>query len=309
MTPTGGGLAKSWDRFWFAEIPPHIFAVLRILFGLLGCISLAGLFDLPLFWTCDGLVASRDSSLCLVLAPRGLGWLPGYAVCGFAAISFIAMAIGFRTRLAVICAFGAVFLMAKWNDLPMSAAHQVLRAILFCLVWADCGRVLSIDAWLRSREPSNEVDLGPLPIWPLRLIQVQVALIYFVTALWKLNNVLWRDGSALHYVFENPQFRRFAALGSPGLDPWTTLATYATLGWELAFAFLVLHRRTRRWALISGTAMHLGMWGLLELGPFSWLMLASYVAFLDPHRLRDLITERASYSWTGGSDPLRSSPV
>lgn len=295
MTAIEDRLAEWWDRFWFDEIPPHIFAVLRILFGLLGCISLAGLFDLPLFWRCDGLVASRNSSLCLALAPRGLGWLPGYAVLGFAAVSFIAMAVGYRTRLAVVCAFVAIFLMARWNDLPMSAAHQVLRAILFCLVWADCSRVLSIDAWLRTRRTSSDAGGRLVLVWPLRLIQIQVALIYFVTALWKLNNVLWRDGTALHYVFENPQFRRFAALGSPSLDPWTTVATYSTLGWELAFAFLVLHRRTRRWALIVGTVMHLGMWGLLELGPFSWLMLASYVAYLDPQRVRDEINDRASY--------------
>ena len=65
-------------------------------------------------------------------------------VQSFSAISFAAMAVGYQTRLAVACAFGSIFLLAKWNDLPHSAAHQVLRSILFCLIWADCGRVWSV---------------------------------------------------------------------------------------------------------------------------------------------------------------------
>jgi hypothetical protein len=109
-----------------------------------------------------------------------------------------------------------------------------------------------------------------------------VAAIYLVTGLWKLDNVMWRNGSALHYVFENPQFRRFTFVSAPSLDTAATVATYITLAWELAFAPLVFHPRTRRWALLTGILMHLGMWGLLELGPFSWVMLASYVAFADP---------------------------
>src|SRR5262249_37416203 len=158
-------------------------------------------------------------------------------------------------------------LLAKWNDLPLSAAHQALRAFLFCLVWADGGRVCSLDAILDGTVGQPK----PVPIWPLRLIQIQVAAIYLVTGLWKLNNVMWRDGSALHYVFENPQFRRFAVLASPSLDLWTTLATYGTLAWELSFAFLILHPRTRKWVLAIGVAVHLSLWMLLELGTFSWV--------------------------------------
>jgi hypothetical protein len=282
-------ITEFWSALWFEEVPPHIFAVLRILFAGLGCLSLVGLLDLPLFWSCDGLVASRNSAVCAYFAPRGLGWLPGGAVLLFSALSFAAMAVGYWTRAAVASAFLSVFLLAKWNDLPLSAAHQVLRTVLFCLVWADCGRVLSVDAW-RHRRAGSTRDDRPVLVWPLRLIQIQVALIYLVTALWKLNNAMWRDGSALHYVFENPQFRRFAWLASPALDLWTTAATYGTLAWELAFAFLVVHRRTRRWALGLGIVMHLGMWSALELGPFSWLMLASYVAFLDPQWVRDITT-------------------
>jgi len=207
----------------------------------------------------------------------------------FSVVSFTAMAAGYQTRLAVLCSFGSVFLLARWNDLPLSGAHQTLRAMLFCLLWADCGAMWSVDASLSRAKAPREPYRHRVPIWPLRLMRIQVAAIYFVTGLWKLNSVLWRDGSALHYVFENPQFRRFTMLASPAWDPWTTVATYATLAWELSFAFLLFHPRARRWALAAGVVVHLGMWATLELGPFSWVMLASYAAFLNPAGIRRVV--------------------
>ena len=282
----GNSIVDWWNALWFTEVAPDIFAVLRILFGIVGCLSLVGLLDLPLFWSCGGLVASRDSSICQALTSAGFDWLFGYSVVCFSAMSFAAMAVGYHARLAVACAFGSVFLIAKWNNLPLSSAHQVLRSLLFCMLWVDCGQVWSVDAWLNRRKPSRHAAEQRVPIWPLRLIRLQVSAVYLISGLWKLDNVTWRDGSALHYVLENPQFRRFAFLASPALDSWTTLATYLTLAWELGFAFLVLHRRTRRWTLAVGIAIHLGMGAALELGPFSAVMLASYVAFLDPERLR-----------------------
>ena len=52
-------------------------------------------------------------------------------------------------------------------------------------------------------------------------------------------------------------------------------ATYVTVIWELAFAFLVLFRLTRPIALVGGVLIHLGMMAGIEVGPFSLIMLAT----------------------------------
>lgn len=287
--PARESIGERWDRFWFRPIPPHVFALLRILLGGIACLSLIGLLDLPLFWSCDGLVANGESPACTYLRSSHLGWLLGYSVLAVISLSFLAMTVGWKSRAAVVAAFVSVFLMGKWNTLPFSSAHQVLRCMLFGLMWADSGTVWSVDAWLAKRRTGASQPVEDVPVWPLQLMRIQVAAIYLITGLWKLNNATWRDGSALHYVYESPQFRRFSTLALPWFDSWTTVATYATLAWELAFAFLVMHPRTRRWALWFGVLAHLGMWATLELGPFSWVMLASYAAFLEPDRVRRLI--------------------
>jgi Vitamin K-dependent gamma-carboxylase len=275
--------ATAWKAFWFEEVDSRIYALLRMLFGTAGCLSLVGLGNLGLLWSCDGLVPLRNHPMCAALIANKLSWLPAIVLAG-AAVSYVALALGYLSRLATLSAFVSIFLMSWWNPLPMSGAHQVLRTLLFPLLFVDTGRVWSLDAWRRAGSVSPVPNAGS-PIWPLRLIQIQVCLIYLVTGLWKLMNAAWRDGSAMHYVLQNNQFTRFAV---PALGISTTLLTYSVVAWEIGFAFLVLHHVTRKWVLAIGVLMHLGMWLVLELGPFSWIMLASYVAFLD----RDWMTQK-----------------
>ncbi len=192
------------------------------------------------------------------------------------------MTVGFRSREAVLLAFVGSTLHASWNPLPLSAAFQVLRSVLFCLIWADTGRVWSLDA--RGGAASLRPPISPSVV-PLRLICVQIALVYLATGLWKLGSPEWQDGTALYYVLATNGFARLPAL--PGLHFTTllTLMTHLVLVWELGFAFMVVVPWARALALYLGVALHLGMWLAMDLGPFPWVMLASYVAFIPPPRL------------------------
>ena len=281
----------AWAEFWLGSVDPHIYAALRVLLGSLGLITLVGLGDVSTYWTCDGMVMSSGGSLCQAARDAGLGWLPGALLLAVTAASFLAMVVGFQTLYAVSAAFVCLMMIVYWNPLPLSGAQQVLRAILFCLIWADSGSVFSLDARMarRGESATENATVPPVPVWPLRLFQIQIAVIYFVTGLWKLANVTWRDGTAIHYVIENNQFARVPIEAFP-IEWLLTLATYGTMFWELGFAFMLLHPWTRRLALAIGVAVHVGMWATLELGSFSAVMLASYVAFADPERVRRWMT-------------------
>jgi hypothetical protein len=156
--------------------------------------------------------------------------------------------------------------------------------VLFCLIWAECGTVWSLDAWLARRRALEHRDEAPpmTSIASLRLVRFQVAMIYLSSGCWKLLDAHWRDGSALHYILNENLYRRFPHGLPVALDGLATAATYFTLSWEMAFAAMALWRPTRRLALIAGVLIHAGMLATMEVGPFSWVMLASYVAFLDP---------------------------
>jgi len=299
---------RQWETFWFRDVPPHSYAILRILFGVLGFISVLGMTPVDQFWTPEGLFAMPPSGLGLKaqILDRGLGGVVGWAFFLGLLLSFAALALGYLTGLAILlCFVGSVF-QPFWNRLPLSSAHHVVVVVLFCLVWVDCGRIWSIDAW-RARRTRIAPLVAPAtePIWPLRLICFQVALIYFNSGLWKLNGQLWRDGSAVHYASALNVFHRFP-LEVPAASDWPmTIGTYVTLAWEIGFPLLLLHRWTRRLALVIGVLLHAGMAATLELGPFSGIMIASYVAFLQPEAMARISTgwSRRVGRWRGQAAP------
>ena len=286
------GASAGWERFWFSEIPPHIYALLRILLGIVACASLLGLSDLAAFWDLDGFVPLGDKGLGFKswLVLHTAGHIEGRVLFFTCLTAYALMAIGFRTSLTVALSLAASIAQLFWNHLPLSAAHAALQSGLFCLVWAECGSVWSLDAWLsrtaESRHPTP--DPGRCSLAPLRLIRFQIALIYLSSGLWKLSNPLWRDGSAVHYVVNANVYQRFPYELPTALASFTTLLTYAVLFWELAFALMILWRPTRRVALIAGVLIHVGMTAAIEIGPFPWVMLSGYAAFFDPEVVRDL---------------------
>jgi hypothetical protein len=279
---------RVWDQFWFAEIPPHIYALIRIALGTIGVINLLALHDVAQFWQPGGFVSEADSAIGLKpwLAARGAGDVAGGILyLGVLAI-FGCVAVGFATSTTVALGLIAALFQLSWNYLPLSGANHAFQAFLFCLMWADCGSVWSLDAFLsRRRAAPAATTVERFPIAPLRLIQIQVAVIYLNTGLWKLMSPLWRDGTAVHYVLQSNVFRRVPIDVPVSLDALTTLATYATLLFEIAFIFLIPFRQLRRFVLIGGVLLHLGMLALIEIGPFHIVMMAGYLAFLDPERV------------------------
>ena len=281
LVARASSLIAWWERFWFAQIPSDIFALLRIVFGAVGLIGVVAFVPVSIFWPLSGLVplSGAGSALRNAALSTGMGTSAGWLLFLFLVVWFTCMTVGFRSGWAVACCFGATVLQSFWNPWPMSGAHDVLTVMLFCLLWADCSGRPSVDAWLarRSREPARLQS-----ITPIRLMQIQVALIYMNSALWKLGGPTWRDGSTIHYVLNLNTYQRFPGVVPVFFEPLMTVSTYLTIFWEAAFGLLLLNRWTRRAALVFGIALHVGLWVTMELGTFSWVILASYIAFMNP---------------------------
>jgi len=287
MTPGNapdGRLLDRWQKLWFDRIPPHIYALLRIVLGIIGILTLLGLHDLSAFWRLSGFVALGDGGLGLkpLLVVRGWGDIAGVLIYFGCLASLVCMTLGISSGMSVAAALTASLLQLAWNYLPLSGAHQAFQAFLFCLIWADCGAVWSVDSWRERRRSGVRTEPEPALIAPLQMMRAQVAIIYLNSGFWKLMNPDWRNGSAIHYALNGNIYQRFPGGVPFGLEGMATMLTFATLFWELSFAFFVFFRPTRRIALIVGVVMHLGMMTFLEIGPFHLVMLASYLAYLNP---------------------------
>ena len=271
--------------FFAVEIPPHSYALLRIVLGVVGLVSLLGLTPLDMYWPPDGLfrLTADETGLRAWVARQDFAALAGYALFAGLFVSFSAMVVGYRSDAAVLASFLGLVAETHWNSLPLSSAHQVMTVLLFCLLWANTGGVWSLDARGRpSDRPASQ------PAWPLWLMRFQIALVYLSSGLYKFAYPMWRDGTAVHWALNLNAFHRFPWPFPIQLAPFEALLTWGTLLFELSFWLMVLFRRTRPFALAAGVGLHAGLFATLELGPFSFLMVASYICYLDPERTQKL---------------------
>ena len=96
------------------------------------------------------------------------------------------------------------------------ARNMLFRLLAFYLIWLPAGAYFALDA-LNDQRPVSE---RRYPVWPLRLLQIQMTLVYLSTLGEKLRGTDWFDGTALYYVSRlDDLFGRFpVAFGSAGLS-------------------------------------------------------------------------------------------
>lgn len=192
----------------------------------------------------------------------------------------IAYTLGWQSRLMNII---LVFLLAAyWHRSPwiQNGGDRLLRIFLFYMCFTPSGQAWSIDAWRAGRSSDTKV-----PVFTIRLVQLQAIVMYTYTGIAKLPGHTWENGTALYYSISDAGYARFPALFDAMLKfapfRWfLRLSTWVALVWEVAFGPLVIWKKTRAAALIIGLIVHAGIFMSLCVGIFSWASVWSYLAFL-----------------------------
>ena len=126
--------------------------------------------------------------------------------------------------------------------------------------------------------------LAPSPFWAelaLAYLAAQVTLSYFISGRVKLVKPDWRNGRALNDVFAfsaYPVTEGFRALARQ--DQLLRAASWAVIGFELAFPLALLFQTTLVIALVFAAGFHLVNALLFGLNRFLWIWVASYPSLL-----------------------------
>jgi hypothetical protein len=139
----------------------------------------------------------------------------------------------------------------------------IIQCYLFWLIFLPAGAVLSLDALKRvNAGKASQTVRG----WMMLLLQVQLALIYFSSFLFKLYDPVWVGGTALAHAWQLPFYPR--PWVAPLFEfPWLLAAgTWGAWFFELAFPVLIWFRRFRPWLLVCGTIFHLILEFTMRLG-------------------------------------------
>jgi Vitamin K-dependent gamma-carboxylase len=275
-----------WDRFWFNSIDPRQYAAIRIAFGGLSVFYLLGLLPYVdkhfsgLGWlgNIKQIAIQNGGSWSLYFITTGIhATTLAYAILLLGILAAFLLMIGWQSRLAA-CITWLVW-VSLWNRNPLilDGDDAVLKVMCFYLILSPSGNCWSVDAYL-NKEPQQ------VAVWPLRLMQFQSALIYFVSGWVKFQSPEWLDGTIMQYVLIHPQYSRW--------DGWIFIDNPLITGllaglagfirwWELLFPFLLINTYTRRVSLLIGVLFHLGLLLTMNLRWFPVIMLSLYPALLS----------------------------
>jgi HTTM domain len=282
-----GRVASAWERFWFTEIPTSTYALFRIAFGTLAffwALSLSP--SLFAFYSDAGVLPVRPdygSSFDWSIFDLVSNDLAVAIVYFLLFLGALALIVGFRTRLAAFVVFVCIVSFGRRNPWVLNSGDLLVFVLAFYMMLMPSGVSLSVDRWLSARDRFWEFERRP--IWPLRLVQIQVSVLYLAAVWAKVRGTTWNDGTAVSYAFRMADLERFPV---PHFVTDTVLIvnllTYGTLAIELSLGVLVWNRVLRPWVLLLGVSLHLGIDYTTRVGFFSYAVLVAYVAFIPPER-------------------------
>ena len=222
---------------------------------------------------------------------------------GAAAFAGALVLVGFGGPVPYLLAAQAYDSLVRMNGDTVGSYDSMITNALYLLFWSAANGTLSLDCRLRSGRWTSE---RPRPAWPRYLLIFQLLVVYGATGLQKLSLTWTPLGgySALYWVFQDPTWRRFDLSFTAFAYPLLVLATAVTWHFEIGAPLLLLHYRAlrqsgqggrlRRWLVrwdlrkpfvLLGASLHTGILLLLNVGPFSWISLAYYLAFLRPREV------------------------
>ena len=286
-----GKLKIAWasvDKAIFGQGSPTTFGLFRMIAGLLAFLTMLQILpNFPAFFTEQGYIPSEFSRTWagdfVRFAPLNNVTNPQitFAVYMVTMVCALLTCVGLFTRVSSILLFlGTVALHHRAAEM-LNSGDTLLRQYLFFLAIGPSGAAVSIDRWIQVKKAGGKLALPTISVWPQRLVQVQLAIVYFTTVWWKMMGLKWRDGTATWYPSHLNEFDRFPYPKFIDEVPMIYVTTYGTLLVELALATLVFAKPFRKWVLLAGAGMHLWIEYSMNIPFFSAIIISGYLCFYE----------------------------
>jgi predicted DCC family thiol-disulfide oxidoreductase YuxK len=288
-------LMRAWSQIWFKDRSTSPLELSRIGIGaaLLLHYGMATPYLLTFWgdagWLPRALLAREiaDPWMQSVFFHLTASW-QWFAVHAFFLFCCAAFMLGWRTSwVKWLVLVGHISYDHRNPDLPYGV-DAILACLLLILCFAPIGRALSLDrvrevrsAKLKSLAGAPPTFTSPWAFACTRLMQIQMAVLFFFSAADKLKGDDWWDGDAVWLVFSSNDYYNGALLDLLASHYWlANVATYGTVLIEIAFPFLIWQRRSRPYMLAAAIFLHLQFALLMKLYYFSFVMIMGHMSFV-----------------------------
>ena len=279
---------KSVNEALFGWGSPVTLGVVRMVTGTLALINfLMVAIDFDAWFTERGFIPAWHAEKWAGAIPR-LNLLSNVTdsrvtafVYGLCCLACLFTAIGLWTRVSSIAMFVLITTLHHRAPDILHSGDTLMRQMAFLVMLAPSGRACSVDrliALWKGKAPAIPLDVS---LWPQRLMQFQVTVVYFTSVWHKWGGSHWRDGTATWFVPQLHEFDRFPVPAFFDQQPFVAFTTYSTLLVELSVAVLAYSKPLRKWVLLSGVLLHAGIEYRFNIPMFSFMMTSTYLAFYE----------------------------
>jgi hypothetical protein len=275
-------IADHWNRYFFTPVPPHGLALIRIALGVFLLVFwIVYLPRVPMLFSDVGIVIPyADAPL---LAPPAV--LTAIAVYALTLLCILGVLLGWQMRLGglLLCVLLLYYFLLSFHHFP-SSFSRILLFVTFVVSLSGADRALSVH--IRQTTGSWRA-WEAVPVWPQRLLAIQVASTYLGVGIQKAYLPGWQGGEILAHSF---------------LNAWSTPFAFTIAQWNIPIAVYdigvvatkILHGVLpiglfipwmQRWCMVLGTLFHIGV--TLVMGMWWFLVLIPlYIAFVKPEAIR-----------------------
>ena len=286
-------LWEAWNSFFFAPQSPTPIALFRIVYGMLVVATLLLLRPDWLTWygahgwvslsTMHALEPGARLNLFAVI-PQTDTWIN--ALFWMFLGSAILLTIGFLTRLNSLLVFLCLTSIHQRNLYILHGGDTFLRVAGFFLIFAPAGAALSVDRLIRIWRGKEGANIEPRSPWAQRMIQFELAIMYFSAFCLKVKGAPWLQGTAMYYVYHLDEFKRFP-IPSWFLHPvMLKLESWSALVLEFSLGILIWVKELRYTILTLGLLFHFCLEYSLNIPLFQWDVLSAYILFVDANDLK-----------------------
>ncbi len=281
-----------WVAFTRQPVDSRPLVVLRTLVPLMVLFDMASIYlrnaqDAVLYPTSmGGMVQRSDAWFLLESVPHA-----GPLLVGVVSACMALAVVGVLTRPALVVGVVAYAQLGHMWTAGDRGIDRILRTAMVILIFS---------AVTNAKVPRR------IPRWSVDLIRLLVVCVFIGAAVAKANN------NGHHWLGMMHPHELYTIMASPingRLDPvfWYDIqAPFIAMGWAtliLEFAVVLVFTRFGPWWAISGALMHLGIAATMDLGIFSWGMLALYPVLFSPWT--EALLDRWAPNWLPDEYPPR----
>lgn len=203
---------------------------------------------------------------------------------------------GIGKRVTVFMLFICIEIVQNLAWLTLNGGDNILKFAVLYMIFIDSYDKFSLKKLNNKSEFSKQLSIFLSNIGGYSLC-IHFCLVYFISAVHKINADVWFNGIATYYVLGSERFQ-----GTPlnmilvKNGTFVTLTTYGTIFIELFFPFLVWNRHLKYYMILLAIMLHIGIGIFMMLYDFQILFIIILGFFISNNEWKHIIQKIKSYS-------------